>query len=147
MSDRCPQGGFDRTLVSGYLDGELTQGDAQRVRLHLEDCADCRALHERLSTLRGATMTTPFATPTDDQWDERPRSPWARWTRLAGWIVAGAWVLAILALLVWQPDEPAPWHERILVFGFWGGAGLLLLSVLLDRLRDLPGDRYRGVRK
>ena len=25
-----------------YLDGELTQADSQRVRVHLEDCEECR---------------------------------------------------------------------------------------------------------
>ena len=39
--------GFDEALISGYLDGELTQGDAQRVRVHLEDCAVCQRTARR----------------------------------------------------------------------------------------------------
>ena len=34
---------FDGALLSGFLDGALTQADEQRVRVHLEDCETCRA--------------------------------------------------------------------------------------------------------
>ena len=55
------QHGFDEALISGYLDRELTQGEAQRVRLHLEDCAECRSLADEITRLREATMATSEA--------------------------------------------------------------------------------------
>ena len=42
---------FDEALLSGYLDSELTQGDEQRVRLHLEGCAACKSEIEELRKL------------------------------------------------------------------------------------------------
>ena len=40
-----------------------------------------------------------------------------------------------------------PAWQRLLVVGGVGGFALLLLSVLLDRLRELQHDRYRRVQK
>ena len=51
-----PRHEFDETSISGYLDGELTQRDDQRVRLHLEDCAECRAIADGMRKMKEATM-------------------------------------------------------------------------------------------
>ena len=36
------------TLLSGYLDGELTQSDRQRVEVLMEDCEDCAKTFEEM---------------------------------------------------------------------------------------------------
>ena len=41
------------TLLSGYLDGELTQSDRQRVEVLMEDCEDCAKTFEEMKKLRG----------------------------------------------------------------------------------------------
>ena len=38
-------------LLSGYLDGELTQGDRQRVEVIMEDCQDCAQTFEDMKKL------------------------------------------------------------------------------------------------
>ena len=38
--------------LSGYLDGELTQQERQRVDLHLADCQDCAGMLRDLEDLR-----------------------------------------------------------------------------------------------
>ena len=40
-------------LLSGYLDGELTQGDRQRVEVIIEDCQDCAQTLEDMKKLQG----------------------------------------------------------------------------------------------
>ena len=40
-------------LLSGYLDGELTQSDRQRVEVIMEDCQDCAQTLEDMKKLRG----------------------------------------------------------------------------------------------
>lgn len=143
----CPRG-FPEELLSGRLDGELTQQEDQRVRLHLEDCAACRRTYEELLELREASMTTPFSTPPDSQWDERPRSPGSGLLRGAGWALLIVWLVALAAFGLWQwLTHPATLWERFLVFAGASGVVLLFLSVLLDRLRDAKTDRYREVEK
>lgn len=37
--------------LSAYLDGELTAGEAEKIRSHIDNCAECRAVYERLAAL------------------------------------------------------------------------------------------------
>ena len=64
MSEPCGRT-FDEALISGYVDGTLVQGDAQRVQIHLEDCASCRALVDEITSVRETTISSAFATPAD----------------------------------------------------------------------------------
>ena len=93
---------FSEELLSGYLDGALTQGEDQRVRLHLEDCAACRALYAELTTMRETTMKTRFVLPADDQWDERPRGSLSRLFRGTGWTLTVGWLVALALFAAWQ---------------------------------------------
>lgn len=147
MTDRCPAA-FDQTLLSGYLDRELTQGESQRVRLHLEDCAACREELAELARLRAATRATPFRPPGDDGWDERPRGLPSLLTRRLGWTLVLAWAAVIVCFAVWQlVTAPEDLGVKLLVASPTAGVALLFLSVLFDRLRTYKTDRYRRVLK
>jgi anti-sigma factor RsiW len=147
MHDRCPTS-FDQSLISGHLDGELTQGTDQNVRVHLEACAHCRELFEELQTMREAAMTTRFAEPSDDQWNERPKGPASFISRSFGWVLAIVWLAIVTGFGLWRLwISPEELFEKLLVFGGLSAFGLLFLSVLLDRLRTAKTDRYRGVEK
>jgi predicted anti-sigma-YlaC factor YlaD len=147
MTERC-QTSFDEKLISGHLDGELTQAADQRVRIHLETCDHCRNLYEELRTMREATMSTQFVEPSDEQWNERPRGTASLLSRSLGWMLAIVWLVAVTGFGLWHA-----WHdteglfERLLVFGGLAAFGLLLLSVLVDRIRISRTDRYREVEK
>lgn len=135
-------------LLSGYLDGALTQGEEQRVRIHLEDCEPCRLLFEDLAKLREATMSTQFETPRDDQWREAPRGGVSRLSFGLGWLLLGVWVLGLAGVALWQlATGPEGLGEKLLIFGGLSGFGLLVLSVVLDRIRTYRTDRYRRVEK
>jgi predicted anti-sigma-YlaC factor YlaD len=147
MSDHCPNA-FDETLISGHLDGELTQAAEQRVHLHLEDCTYCRRLFEELAAMREAAMTTEFTTPDDRQWDERPHSRASLALRSIGWLLAIIWAVGLSGFALWhwwQGSEGLV--ERLLVFGGLSAVALLFGSVLLDRLATARTDRYREVEK
>jgi predicted anti-sigma-YlaC factor YlaD len=141
--------GFDEALLSGYLDGELTQGEEQRVRLHLEDCAECRSVTDELRKFREATMNTEFQVPEDTQWDETPRGAISRLLHNSSWLIAGLWVVGIGAYLVWQmaTDSESVQFEAILGFALLLAFGLIILSALIDRLRTRKNDPYRKVKK
>ena len=139
---------FDEELLSGYLDGALTQGERQLVSLHLEACADCRRELDDLASLRAAARGTAFALPADDEWGELPRSAASRALRFGGWSVLLLWLALVLGSGAVELARAAvPTWERVAVAGVVAGFVLLLLSVLLDRLRALRHDRYRRVQK
>ena len=147
MSREC-QRDFDEALLSGYLDGVLTQRDRQRVRLHLEECESCAQLAEELAENREVTLTTLFQLPEDDQWDEAPRGPLSRLTFGLGWTVLVVWLVGMLGFAAGQLwSGPEALVEKLLVFGGVAGFLLLFLSVLVDRLRTLRTDPYRRIER
>jgi len=147
MPDRCPHS-FDETLLSGHLDGELTQSAEQRVRIHLEDCSHCRGVYRQLREMREATMTSDFVKEPERQWDERPRGVLSRTSYHLGWAVAVVWLVITVGYGLWQMwTETAGWLERTLVFGGIAAVALLFVSVLIDRLRTASTDPYREVDK
>ena len=144
-SSGCPAR-FPEEMLSGHLDRELTQQEAQRVRLHLEGCGHCRALYQELSDLREAAMTTEFPVPSDDRWDELPRSAGSRFLRGAGWLLTVLWLVLVAGYAVWQWwTSPATLFERLVVFSGASGVLFLFLSILIDRLRSVRTDRYGRV--
>lgn len=139
---------FDEALLSGYLDGELSQAQAQRVRIHLEDDAKARALLKELRQMRQATMSTRFPVPSDDHWDERPRGLPSRLSRYFGLGTMAIWLVSIAVFALWMMARSSGhWSVPLFLFGGMAGLGLVMLSVVLDRLRTLRSDRYRKVRK
>jgi len=140
---------FDEALLSGYVDGELTQGDAQRVRVHLEQCAECRRLTDELLDLRKETMNTDFEVPEDTQWDETPRGGLSRFFQSFGWLIAGLWVVGMVTYTVWQiaNESESIRFENMLGFGVLLALGMIILSALIDRLKTYKDDPYRKVQK
>lgn len=147
MTDHSPCR-FDDTLISGHLDGELTQAAEQRVSIHLEDCSHCRTLLGDLQEMREATMSTEFQRPDDDQWDERPRGTTSLLTRGTGWVLAAVWLAGVIGYGLWAFwQSSANIIERLLVFGGLSALALLFISVVFDRISSSRTDRYREVEK
>lgn len=139
---------IDEALLSGYLDGTLSQAESQRVRLLIEDDAEYRALYEDLQAMRAAAATTRFVEPEDDAWPEWPRTKGSWFSRSLGWVVIVAWLVVVSGYALWHfLAETGDPFEIFLVLGLPGGFVLLFISVLIDRLRELRTDRYRGVHR
>jgi predicted anti-sigma-YlaC factor YlaD len=141
---------FPEELLSGYLDGALTQQEEQQVRVHLERSPEARRLLDQLAALRGASRSTSFAPAEDRQWSEAARTPATTVARRLGFALLATWLLAAVGIALYEASRQATsmtwWEATLLVTGV-GGALLLFGSVLADRLRDLRVDRYRRVLK
>ncbi len=139
---------FDEELISGYLDGALTQQEAQRVRLYLEQSVEGKALFEEMKTLREATSSTEFLLPENNQWPELPQGHFSWLSRSLGWTLISLWLTIVTAYAPWKFFAHSADPFRIFLFlGLPGGLVLLFLSVLVERLRELKADRYRGVHR
>lgn len=139
---------FDEALLSGFVDGVLMQADEQRVRTHIEDCAVCRREVEEMLRLKEVTMSSRFKMPADDQWSEAPRGGTSRLAFGVGWLLIVVWLAGVTAFGVWQfLTSGGPILEKLVAVAFPSGIALLFLSVLIDRLRAIRTDRYRGVQK
>lgn len=140
---------FDEAMISGYLDQELTQGDEQRVRVHLETCAACRGIADELRLLKEATMTTGFQAPEDTQWDESPRNRTSRALLYGGWLLAALWAVGLVGFLIWQAatDGESIRGEAAIGVVPFVAIGLIVSSALIDRIQTRKTDPYRKVQK
>lgn len=136
-------------MLSAYLDQELTQAASQRVRIHLEDCAGCRETLRQFRELQRLTAQVRFPDPPEEKMEELERRISVRAPRGLGWLLVlgglAAWLIYALAMAVlhWRPPTP----EEMLGGAIGLGVLLLFISVLRQRLLELPHDRYRSVKK
>lgn len=147
MPERCGRT-FDESLLSGYVDQALPQGDDQRVRIHLEDCPACRTVVAEMQSMREVTMSTSFRNAEDLQWSEGPKSHASRVSFGLGWLLIGIWVAGIIIRGGWELwHAPWPTLTEMAAFGGLLGLALLFIGVLLDRVTASRTDRYKGVQK
>lgn len=136
-------------MISAYLDGELTQGESQRVRLLIEDHPDFRQAYEEMQHLQRLTGALPMPHPPEERTAEIERrisvaAPrrigfYALWGGLAMWLV----YLVVLFFRHWRMPSPSEAFAGIVVFGLIS----LFVSVAVQRWQELPHDRYRRIRK
>ena len=133
--------------LSGYIDGELTQQERQRVEVHCADCsmcasemADIRALRERV----GNSLQSEFG---EDLWREKMNDTAVNTTRSIGWllIIGIALVVAGIGIVAFVLDSSMSLTEKVLTGGFYLGLALLFISVLRQRLIERKTDKYKDV--
>jgi predicted anti-sigma-YlaC factor YlaD len=135
--------------LSGYLDGELTQQEAQRIEVHLGSCDNCRRILDELREARDATRKLEITQPDKSEWMTMKTHILQHATRGIGWLILIVWTTMTAAYSAFQyamsPTEPL--FHKILIFGFLLGIALLFFSVLMERVRESLTDRYKGVLK
>ena len=133
--------------LSGYVDGELTQQDRQRVLLHCEQCPECNQDLADLQALRIRIGKAGLSTIGEDTWRETMNDSIVQTSRGIGWIlliIGLAMALgAALHVFFFSPDMSL-W-EKFMVFAIYGGLGVLLFSVLRQRLIERKTDKYKDV--
>jgi predicted anti-sigma-YlaC factor YlaD len=136
-------------LLSGYLDNELTQGDQQRVQVHLKSCYDCRRELDDLGKLRGAVAKSlPRSELENPEWEKIMNDMPAGVSRGVGWILLIAGVVTLVVLAVWEfaIDDEISMAAKLGVAAVWFGLLFLFLSVLRQRLLSWKTDKYKNVK-
>ncbi len=134
-------------LLSGYIDGELTQQERQRVTLHCEGCGECRKNLSELRALRERIGNSQLSEVGEDKWRETMKDPTVQTSRSIGWLlfVAGILVVAGVGLLGFIFSEGTSVWMKLVLVAIYGGLALLLFSVLRQRLIERKTDRYKDV--
>lgn len=138
-----------RQLLSAYLDRELTQAEDQRVRIHLEDCEECRRACEELARLQELTRSLEFEEPPEARMKELEKSLSVQAPRRLGWlfILAGLAAWLIYGAVTWVRHWRPPTVEELIASAVVIGFVMLLVSVVIERVRQLPHDKYRRIEK
>jgi anti-sigma factor RsiW len=134
-------------LLSGYIDGELTQQHQQRVDIHCDACPDCRRELDQLIELRkdvGGALLSRYG---EDVWRENMNDTTTRVSRGIGWILFIAGVLAAsgLATIAFLLESSISPLEKFIVVAVYGGLAALLVSVLRQRIIERKTDKYKDV--
>jgi predicted anti-sigma-YlaC factor YlaD len=136
-------------LISGYIDGELTQQERQRVDIHLRECLKCRDSLQKLETVRQRIHGLEMPQPSRKEWEDMENYVLLRLFRKVGWIIVIVWLsgTAVYGLYEYASAPTEPFLGKLAVFGLLFGVVMLFVSVVLERTRELRTDRYRGVQK
>jgi hypothetical protein len=134
-------------LLSGFIDGELTQQQRQLVTLHCETCDECRENLASLRELRERVGSARLSEVGEDEWRESMNDSTVELTRGIGWLlfIAGLLIVAGIGLgvFIFNPDIPV--GMKLLMIAIYGGLALLLISVWRQRLIESKTDKYKDV--
>ncbi len=133
--------------LSGYIDGELTQQERQRVVLHCETCEQCRQNLDEIRVLRKRIGDTRLSTIGADKWRETMEDTTVRTSQSIGWIlfIAGLLIAFGIGLIGFVSESGMSLGEKIMIFAIYGGLATLLFSVLRQRLIERKSDKYKDV--
>ena len=146
---RCKE---NEPLLSGYLDGELTAGDRQRVELILDECETCSRYFKEINQLRRQVGGISYDKMTVTEKDEINKAvdgsvgaKVGQLLLLGGVIIVyGTGIVYLLRGLI-MSDE-APWFVRVGVPTILVGVGILFFTVLFQRIQAAKTDKYKNVR-
>lgn len=133
--------------LSGYLDGELTQQESQRVHQHLTQCEDCRALIEDLAKMKNDIGDMEQAVMSQQELNMIMNDKIAKGSGWLGWtvlIISLSCLVGFTAYQFWLNTE-TPLFLKLIISGVYGGITFLFLTVLRQRLIARKTDRYKGV--
>jgi len=134
-------------LLSGYLDGELTQQQRQRVEIHCDACAECKTNLKELQALQESIGKARLSEIDQDVWRERMDNVTVRTTRGIGWLLILGGILAAMGIGVYEfvIDSSLGLVEKLIAGAIYGGLVVLFFSVLRQRLIERKTDKYKDV--
>ena len=133
--------------LSGYLDGELTQQEAQRVSVHIDTCESCKQLHAELLGLQKDIKTIHSDGGEEAALEKIMQDLGARQSQQWGWMlfIVGAVMMMGYSIFIFIISNELNSFEKF-GFGFLGLGGLLLfVSVLRQRIIAAKTDKYKDI--
>jgi len=137
------------TLLSGFVDQELDPDQTQKMNTHLIRCAGCREAYEELVRLSDDVEAISFLEPQDEALEKLWGAPYSRFIRNSGiFLVLAGWACLVLygtyQFLIDRNEAPIPKMAAAAVFI---GFGILLYSVIRDRIKTYSADPYKEIER
>ena len=148
-------------LISGYLDGELTQSDRQRVDLILEDCEQCSLAFAEMKKLRKGVGSLFFDQLTETEKSNMTKNATSGAGSNLGQFLAITGLILVYGVgacwLSWElitdakfadtgdAKDKVPMFIRFGLPTLIGGVGILFFTVLFQRLKAAKTDKYTDV--
>ena len=134
-------------LLSGFVDGELTQQQRQLVTLHCESCEECSEILANIRDLRTRVGKAHLSEVGEDKWRETMNDSHVQTSRSIGWLlfITGLLVIAGIGVFGFLFDSGISIGMKLIVIAIYGGLATLLYSVLRQRLIERKTDKYKDV--
>lgn len=134
--------------LSGYLDGELTQQEAQKVSLLIETDPEYKILYEELQMMRLQVQSLSLQEQELEHLDKLFQEPVAKKSRILGFFLISLSALVIVGFTLFKifSNPEIDLLEKILVGALGSGSLLLLISVLRQRMITTKSDKYNRVK-
>ncbi|MGB0496008.1 MAG: anti-sigma factor family protein [Kangiellaceae bacterium] len=135
-------------LLSGYLDGELTQQEAQKVMLWLENDDEYKQLHEELLSMRHEVQSLSLQDSELEHLDRLFNEPVVKSSRILGFILisTSATILVGFILFYIFTNPAISLAVKIGVALMGGGSLLLLISVLRQKMLNTNNEKYNRLK-
>lgn len=133
--------------LSGFLDGELSQQESQRVSVHLSQCASCKQSYEQLKQIQGAVGETYYPNMEQQKMNAVLQDLTSRRMFDFAWfaLVSGVFISIVFAVYHFWLDSSIPLFSKVVMSLIWGGGIGLFLTVLRQRLIISKTDKYNKV--
>lgn len=135
-------------LLSGYLDGELTQQEAQKVMLLLDSDSEYKKLHDEMASMRHEVQSLSLQDSELKHLDKLFQEPVVKTSRIFGFALIGVSSFVLVAFTLYSVfiNDAISMLVKIST-GLLGVGGLaLLFSVLRQRLISSKSDKYNRVK-
>ena len=135
-------------MITGYLDGELSPEQDQRLQSHLSTCQECSGELANLRDLKENLAMIKFKEPTDAELERYWKSIYNRLERGLAWILFSAGAIIVLCYGGFKLIEQTikdPNIGLLLKIGLTAlvfGAVILFVSLLRERLTVRKVDKY-----
>lgn len=133
--------------LSGFLDGELSQQESQRVSVHLTQCASCKQTYEQLKQIQGAVSETFYPNLEQQKMNAVLDDLTSRRMFDFAWfaLVSGVLISVVFGVYHFLLDSSIPLFSKVVMSLIWGGGIGLFLTVLRQRLIISKTDKYNKV--
>lgn len=134
-------------LISGYIDGELTQQVSQRVELHTQTCSECRSALEDLRGLQQRVGAAQLESMDQTFWREKVNDVPAQTALSLGWffLIGGLLLATGYGVVQFITDPDIASIEKVAGAAIYLGLAGLFFAVLRQRLHERKTDKYNDV--
>ena len=135
-------------LLSGYLDGELTQQEAQKVSLLLDSDLEYKKLHDEMAAMRHQVQSLSLQESELEHLDKLFHEPVAKTARLFGFALLAVSSIILVSFIMYFVFINAAISLIIkLAISLLSIASLFLLfSVLRQRMSNSKSDKYNRIK-
>jgi len=135
-------------LLSGYLDGELTQQEAQKVMLLLDSDSEYKSLHDEMLVMRQEIQSLSLQDNELEHLDKLFKEPVAQTSRIFGFALIAIASVILVGFVMYSVFINAAISLLVkAAIGLLGlGSLFLLFSVLRQRMIVSKNDKYNRVK-